>query len=162
MLIGQWRGYFFLILLEKRAKLLAHDWYWGCLATAYAIEKLLLFSVTMASRFEIVDEEYIEELKDKSENENTRKSMVYWKNVFKKWANERNFQANLEEYESDVLDQTLAQFYAELRKENGDEYFEDLSMSWYLCAKIKFHSAHSCVCGDWFSVNFKWLPMTDY
>ena len=29
-----------------------------------------VFSVRMASRFEIVDEEYIEELKDKSENEN--------------------------------------------------------------------------------------------
>ena len=29
-------------------------------------------SVTMASRFEIVDEEYIEQLKDKSENENTK------------------------------------------------------------------------------------------
>ena len=28
----------------------------------------------MASRFEIVDEEYIKELKDKSENENTKKS----------------------------------------------------------------------------------------
>ena len=60
-----------------------------------------IFSVTMASRFEIVDEEYIEELKDKSENENTRKSTEYWKNVFKKWVNERNFQANLEECESD-------------------------------------------------------------
>jgi len=33
---------FFLILLVKRAKLLAHDWSSGCLATAYAIEKLLL------------------------------------------------------------------------------------------------------------------------
>ena len=79
----------------------------------------------MASRFEIVDEKYIEELKDKSENENTRKSTEYWKNVFKKWANERNFQANLEDYESDVLDQTLSQFYAELRKENGDDYEPD-------------------------------------
>ena len=29
------------------------------------------FSVTVASRFEIVNEEYIEELNDKSENENT-------------------------------------------------------------------------------------------
>ena len=29
----------------------------------------------MVSRFEIVDEEYIEELKDKSENENTKNSM---------------------------------------------------------------------------------------
>ena len=28
----------------------------------------------MASRFEIADEEYIEELKDKSENENTKKN----------------------------------------------------------------------------------------
>ena len=42
MLNGQWRGYFFLILLVKRAKLLAHDWSSGCLATACAIEKLLL------------------------------------------------------------------------------------------------------------------------
>ena len=75
------------------------------------------FSVTMASRFGIVDEKYIKELKDKSENENTRKSTEYWKNVFKKWANERTFQANLEDYESDVLDQALSKFYADLRKE---------------------------------------------
>ena len=32
------------------------------------------FPVKMASRFEIVDTEYIEELKDKSENENTKNS----------------------------------------------------------------------------------------
>ena len=70
----------------------------------------------MESRFEIVDEKYIEELKGKSENENTRKSTEYWKNVFKKWANERNFQANLEKYESDVLDQTLSQFSCRVTK----------------------------------------------
>ena len=64
----------------------------------------------MVSRFEIVDEDYIEELKDKSENENTKNSMEWRKNVFKKWANERNLQANLEEYENDVLDQRLSQF----------------------------------------------------
>jgi len=46
----------------------------------------------MASRFEIVDEEYIEELKDKSENENTKNSTEWWKNIFKKWAIERNLQ----------------------------------------------------------------------
>ena len=70
------------------------------------------FSVTMPSRFEIVDEEYIEELKDKSENANTRKSTEYWKNVFNKWANEINFQANLEECESDerLLAERLGQF----------------------------------------------------
>ena len=54
----------------KRAKLLAYDWSSGGLATGHSIEKL--FSTAMASRFEIVNEEYIEELKDKSENENTK------------------------------------------------------------------------------------------
>ena len=49
------------------------------------------FSVTMASRFEIVDEEDIEELNYKSENENTINSAENWKNVFKKRAIERNF-----------------------------------------------------------------------
>ena len=59
-----------------------------CLATVYHFEKLFFFDNSV--RFEIVDEEYIEELKDKSENENTN-STEYWKNAFKKWANERNF-----------------------------------------------------------------------
>ena len=59
----------------KRAKLLAHDWSSGCLATAYAIEKL--FYVIMASRFEIVDKEYIKKIKDKSENENMKKRIEY-------------------------------------------------------------------------------------
>ena len=64
----------------------------------------------MASRFEIVDEASIEELKDKSENEYTKDSTEWWENVFKKWMNERNLQANLEKYENDVLDQRLSQF----------------------------------------------------
>jgi len=34
----------------------------------------VVFSVTMASRFEIVDGEYIEELKEKSKNENRKNS----------------------------------------------------------------------------------------
>lgn len=46
----------------------------------------------MASLSEVVDEEYIKVLKDKSEN--TKKNTEYWKSVSKKWANERNFQAN--------------------------------------------------------------------
>ena len=54
----------------KRAKLLARDWSSGRLATARSTEKF--FSTTMASRFEIVNEEYIEELKYKSKNENTK------------------------------------------------------------------------------------------
>ena len=65
----------------------------------------------MTSRFEIVDGVYIEELIDKSENENMKLSAEYWRKVkvLKRRQNERNFQANLEEYESDVLDQTEIQ-----------------------------------------------------
>ena len=66
----------------------------------------------MPSRFEIVDEEYIKEWKDKSENENTKNNTEWSENVFKKWANGRNLDANLEEYENDVLDQRLPQFWA--------------------------------------------------
>ena len=58
----------------------------------------------MVSRFEIADQECIKELKDKSENENTKNSMEWWEKVFKKLANERNLKANLD---NDVLDQRL-------------------------------------------------------
>ena len=51
--------------------------------------------VTMASLFEIVDEESIDELKELSENENTKKSTEQWKNVFEKWVTERGKQKNM-------------------------------------------------------------------
>ena len=99
--------FFFLTLPVKRAILLTHDWPSGCLPTACAIEKLSF--CLMASRFEIVDENVIEELKDKCDNENTKNSKEYWKIVFQKCVNERNFQANLEECKSDGLDQRSSQ-----------------------------------------------------
>ena len=40
-----------------------------------------------ASRFEVVDKEFIEEVEYKSENENVKKRIEYWRNVFKKRAN---------------------------------------------------------------------------
>ena len=70
----------------------------------------------MASRFEIVNEEYIEELKEKSENENTNNNTEWWRNVFKKWANERNLLTNLEKYENDVLGRRLSQFQLSIQK----------------------------------------------
>ena len=54
----------------NRAKLLARDWSSGRLATAHSIERL--FFCNNGVSFEIVNEEYIEELEDKSENENTK------------------------------------------------------------------------------------------
>ena len=95
---------FFLILLCEEGKITRSRWSTGCLATAYSIEKLFF-----CTRY-LVDEGYIEEVKHKSDNENKKDSTEWWKNVFKKWANERNLQPNLEEYENDVLDQRLSQF----------------------------------------------------
>ena len=70
--------------------------------------EVVFLTVTITSRFEIVDQGYnIEKLKNKSENENTKNSTDYLKNVLKKWVNERHFWSNLEDYESDVLDQKL-------------------------------------------------------
>ena len=73
----------------------------------------------MASRFGIVDEEGIDELKELSKNENTKKSTEQWKNVFVKWATERGKEKNLEAYECVDLDKTLSQFYAEVRKKEA-------------------------------------------
>ena len=79
----------------------------------------------MVSRFGIVDEEGLDQLKQLSKNENTKKSTEQWKNVFAKWVTERGKEKNLQAYECVDLDKTLSQFYAEVRKESGEDYEPD-------------------------------------
>ena len=79
----------------------------------------------MAARFVIASEDVINNLKTSSENKNTRKSTNLWVGIFKKWAALRNFEENLETYDVRELDNVLSKFYAEVRKENGDEYEPD-------------------------------------
>ena len=43
----------------------------------------------MASRFVETDEEFIEELRNTSVNKNTKRSTVYWTNIFQQWGNFR-------------------------------------------------------------------------
>jgi len=102
----------------------------------------------VASRFEQVDDEVIEELKEKSENENTKKSTEHWINVFVKWANERKQKQNLEEYEIEALDKALSQFYAELRKENGDDYEPESLMQAALKRYLKSKSCPKSILRD--------------
>ena len=52
----------------QREKLLAQDWSAGRLATVHSIKKFVFCNYGVS--FKIVNEEYIEELKDKSVNEN--------------------------------------------------------------------------------------------
>ena len=74
-MIGQDRGHFFLIFVITPGKI---TWKWlaeNRLATAAKVKKFLF---VLASRFGIVDEESIDELKELSENENTKKSTEQW------------------------------------------------------------------------------------
>ena len=61
----------------------------------------------MASRFGTVEEEGIDELKELSENKNTKESTEQWENVFVKWAIERGKEKNLEAYECVDLDTVI-------------------------------------------------------
>ena len=69
----------------------------------------------MVSHFEIANEEYTAELKDERKWKHEEQHGVV-KEGFKKWMNERNLQANLEEYENDVLNQRLSQFQLSIQK----------------------------------------------
>ena len=74
----------------------------------------------MAARFVIASDDVINNLKT-----STRKSTNLWVGIFKKWAALRNFEENLKTYDVRELDNVLSKFYAEIRKENGDEYEPD-------------------------------------
>ena len=79
----------------------------------------------MASRFVEADEEFIEELKNTSENKNIKRSTDYWTNIFQQWARMRGKNEQLESYEVPQLNEALAQFFAELRKGSCKEYEPD-------------------------------------
>ena len=53
------------------------------------------FSATMASRFVEADEEFNEELGNKSEYKNTKRSTDYWTNIFQQLAKTRGKICNL-------------------------------------------------------------------
>ena len=68
----------------------------------------LKFSATMASRFVEADEEFIAELRNKSENKNTKRSTDYWTNIFQQWAKTRGKNEQLESYEVPEFNEALA------------------------------------------------------
>ena len=65
------------------------------------------------------------ELKQNSENQNTKKSTTTWLNVWTSWAESKNFETNLLSYEGKQLHETLQKFFAEIRKKDGSEYEPD-------------------------------------
>ena len=75
------------------------------------------------SRFASSDESAIEHFKDASTSIRTKKSTEVWVRVFSSWAEAREKNPDLLSYTSpDELNRILEQFYAEIRKKNGDQY----------------------------------------
>ena len=70
----------------------------------------------MAKRFPNFQVEEIQERKQNSENQNTKKSTTTWLNVWTSWAESKNFETNLLSYEGKQLDEILQKFFAEIRK----------------------------------------------
>ena len=64
----------------------------------------------MASRFVETDEEFIEELRNTSENKNTQRSTDYWTNIFQQSAKTRGKNEQLESYEVPELNEALNNF----------------------------------------------------
>ena len=64
----------------------------------------------MASRFVETGEEFIEELRNTSENKNTNKSTDYWTNIFQQWAKTRGKNEQLESYEVPEINEALDNF----------------------------------------------------
>ena len=76
----------------------------------------------MASRFHTTSGTEMQTLKDKTRNKNTDHSINTWTRIFKAWASERGQNEELLSYVPCDLDEVLVNFYAELRKVDGQEY----------------------------------------
>ena len=76
-------------------------------------------------RFKKSDENNIKNLKEASKNSNTEYSTENWIRVFIAWASSRGYNTAMESYSPVDLNKKLEQFYAEIRKKDGEEYEPD-------------------------------------
>jgi len=79
----------------------------------------------MADRFREVDDTEIESLRQKTKNKNTTTSTLNWVRVFQSWARNQKTEEKIERYSVAELNVVLRRFYAEVRKQNGDNYEPD-------------------------------------
>ena len=74
------------------------------------------------SRFRFLSEDDITALKSRSKAANTTKSTNVWVRAYNSWRLKRGFQETLETTDPVVLNKRLESFYAELTKQNGEDY----------------------------------------
>ena len=82
-------------------------------------------SSEQATVFKQADDVYIQQLVDKNANKNTKRTTQTWIRRFDAWRAERGISNPLHEIPRENLNTILKRFYAEVVKENGDEYEPD-------------------------------------
>ena len=76
----------------------------------------------MAARFATVSSEDLTKFIDKSKNANTTKATNLWLRCYQQWAASKNKETNPERLSPVEQDQHLQYFYAEAKKQDGDDY----------------------------------------
>lgn len=74
------------------------------------------------SRFPVFSSEDISELKTVAINKNTSHSTKQWLAVFNSWRESRHLEINIVNMAPADLDKVLGQFYAEVKRKDGDDY----------------------------------------
>lgn len=78
------------------------------------------------SRFPSMTDEDIEALKSAAINNNTSRSTKQWMNVFSSWCLSRHLEnIHIVTMQPEDLDKLLTQFYAEIKRKNGEDYEPD-------------------------------------
>jgi len=67
----------------------------------------------------------IQSFKENAMNKNTLQSTNNWVKVWKSWASQKGYDDSIEKYEPEALNKILEQFYATVRKKDGDDYEPD-------------------------------------
>ena len=90
------------------------------------------------SRFPEVGTDDIEELRLLAVNKNTSRSTKQWMNVLNYWCASRRIQnVNIETMAPEDLDNLLGKFYAEVKKQDGEDY-EPESLKIMQCALERY------------------------
>ena len=79
----------------------------------------------MADRLGESNNVLIQSLKENAKNKNTQQSTNNWLKVWKSWASQKGYDESIEKYEPEALNKILEEFYATVRKKDGEDYEPD-------------------------------------
>ena len=79
----------------------------------------------MADRLGESNNVLIQSLKENAKNKNTQQSTNNWLKVWKSWASQKGYGESIEKYEPEALKKILEDFYATVRKKDGEDYEPD-------------------------------------